>query len=564
MKILKKITCFIFALLLMYTNILAAVVSDNDGSAFITKAEFDSLKNNFQNQIDSYNTSIDSKIDSAISSYLAGIKVEKETIINPLVSNYKDIKWKNDMYMKSATREYSNYNTYTDTTYAWRIPTFTTYRVLRAGRYLFSGIDYRDIEQRTFSFNFNTNTLQFIPDDGWFPSGEGRSGSVAPFGPLVLLTKPDTKAPILNTSSNLLQYEAIMVDRAYPCVVRYEGGTIGDPFYQYFKGYQRVSTGDGAVEIAKESDDIIAFKLKWHNQNSWGGSIGTTQYESNIFRIKKSESGYGTANLSSPRINSFPGNPWPNNALGTFNKHLICNSFFSTDQYNVDVDTLKVMFLGNNTNTKVNCAVENKNRRFSDWTEYDFSDSEMGSFKSNITESGVYVNRHGQNYGDIFNFINNSGTAIEPRLSLPLWPQYDLKSLINPDFKVDGSGLQIGGGIPIAKNILKKGTLTVTLKYTVANDDLSISDTPSQDIYLSFKKADFLDASDNYYRDKDGNSLKDKLLEPTTTDTTYKVDIPVDIGDNVWFRMGPKERGASGLYSKINDMDVKLVQEDNT
>jgi hypothetical protein len=51
------------------------VVSDNDGSAFITKAEFDSLKNNFQSQIDQYNTNIDSKIDNAIASYLSGIKV---------------------------------------------------------------------------------------------------------------------------------------------------------------------------------------------------------------------------------------------------------------------------------------------------------------------------------------------------------------------------------------------------------------------------------------------------------------------------------------------------------
>ncbi len=57
----------------------AAVVSDNDGSAFITKAEFDSLKNNFQSQIDQYNTSIDSKIDGAIASYLAGITVAKKT-----------------------------------------------------------------------------------------------------------------------------------------------------------------------------------------------------------------------------------------------------------------------------------------------------------------------------------------------------------------------------------------------------------------------------------------------------------------------------------------------------
>ena len=70
----KKALCLIFAFLLSI-NSFAAVVSDNDGSAFITKAEFDSLKNNFQSQLDSYNSGIDSKIDSAIAGYLAGITV---------------------------------------------------------------------------------------------------------------------------------------------------------------------------------------------------------------------------------------------------------------------------------------------------------------------------------------------------------------------------------------------------------------------------------------------------------------------------------------------------------
>ena len=64
--------------LLLSIENFAAIVSDNDGSAFITKAEFDSLKNDFQSQIDQYNTSIDSKIDGAIASYLAGISVSKK------------------------------------------------------------------------------------------------------------------------------------------------------------------------------------------------------------------------------------------------------------------------------------------------------------------------------------------------------------------------------------------------------------------------------------------------------------------------------------------------------
>lgn len=75
-KTIKKIISLFIVMSLSMTS-FAAVVSDNDGSAFITKSEFDSLKNDFQSQLDSYNTGIDSKIDSAISSYLAGIKTEK-------------------------------------------------------------------------------------------------------------------------------------------------------------------------------------------------------------------------------------------------------------------------------------------------------------------------------------------------------------------------------------------------------------------------------------------------------------------------------------------------------
>ena len=79
----KKALCLIFAFLLSI-NSFAAVVSDNDGSAFITKAEFDSLKNDFQSQIDSYNANIDNKVDNAIASYLAGISVNKQ---NEITSN---------------------------------------------------------------------------------------------------------------------------------------------------------------------------------------------------------------------------------------------------------------------------------------------------------------------------------------------------------------------------------------------------------------------------------------------------------------------------------------------
>ncbi len=89
--------------LLLSIENFAAVVSDNDGSAFITKAEFDSLKNSFQSQIDQYNTSLDSKIDGAIASYLAGIKVAKKDNLTSLIETLSNEK---------KTFRFANWNNY--------------------------------------------------------------------------------------------------------------------------------------------------------------------------------------------------------------------------------------------------------------------------------------------------------------------------------------------------------------------------------------------------------------------------------------------------------------------
>lgn len=125
MKIMKKILS-LFTIIAICNNIFAAVVSDNDGAAFITKAEYDSLKNNFQKQIDEFNTSIDAKIDNAIGSYLAGVKDAKlekltlDTTTNytyPLVLMYSTDLWNNpkstNYYNLVRNRiRYTKYNYY--------------------------------------------------------------------------------------------------------------------------------------------------------------------------------------------------------------------------------------------------------------------------------------------------------------------------------------------------------------------------------------------------------------------------------------------------------------------
>ena len=76
LKMLKKALVLFFAFLFSIES-FAAVVSDNDGAAFVTKAEFEALKEDFDNQIENYNMSLDSKVDGAIASYLAGLNIQK-------------------------------------------------------------------------------------------------------------------------------------------------------------------------------------------------------------------------------------------------------------------------------------------------------------------------------------------------------------------------------------------------------------------------------------------------------------------------------------------------------
>lgn len=116
----RKITIIIFAFLMMFsTTIRAAIVSDNDGAAFVTKAEFESMKKSFANQVIQYNSSIDNKIDGAIASYLSGINMQKKINLTNLYEKYnlvgnkdKGVLWcsSNNMTLCSATNQTMAYD----------------------------------------------------------------------------------------------------------------------------------------------------------------------------------------------------------------------------------------------------------------------------------------------------------------------------------------------------------------------------------------------------------------------------------------------------------------------
>ncbi len=144
-RIVKKLLA-LFLVVLMSIESFGALVSDNDGSAFITKGEFDSLKLSFQSQIDNYNTSIDSKIDGAIAAYLSGIQVKKKLQLEPLVSNYDEIFWTDTFLVKyqkkkwydEATGTILNNSTVLTSDPVWGCPPKERFHTLNAGLYKLS------------------------------------------------------------------------------------------------------------------------------------------------------------------------------------------------------------------------------------------------------------------------------------------------------------------------------------------------------------------------------------------------------------------------------------------
>ena len=118
---LKKLAC-LFLVVLMSINSFAAVIGDNDGSSFITKVEFENLKEEFNKQIDRYNKSIDGKIDGAIAAYLAGIKISNYYVLKQAKS---ELEYPITFRMKNGVFNWGQWTTNGATPY-WA-PNYKTY-----------------------------------------------------------------------------------------------------------------------------------------------------------------------------------------------------------------------------------------------------------------------------------------------------------------------------------------------------------------------------------------------------------------------------------------------------
>ena len=601
-------------IVLMSIESFGAVVGDNDGSAFITKAEFDSLKNNFQSQIDQYNTSIDSKIDGAISAYLSGIKVETAQVLNCPVLNYSEMKWVNDLYFYGMKRKWNagETTTYTDGSTEWQRLEWMKHRYVRAGgtqnigTWLGAGPNGRAV------FWDLTIEPDSNPTFGLSDFINNRTNKLAP-PVLVLNTEFNNGDHVLANNKNKLYIESMcdvyneLVPRYMPAFSVHSRGTATD-FWQHAEWL--VITPQSNVTVDCDDDSWLKLSATIFNQNyMWivnddgtyaqrtldeipgnyvwdvsqdfhedAGSIwqpadtflGSADDTRNYgFRplLKWIDDGGGINGSSVPGIgySTEIKNNQGNNFSSTFN--------WTSRPYWVKLENiLNDFMLGQDSNQVCNVG-EEKSSQTTGITSfnYDWSNSEWVKTSCNYyfqTRPFGYPKMVGTdawknisyNHWDYRWRSNTQG--VTGNVKLPLWPRATISELKHEQFTLNKEFLKTGQGLPLVSNIPHTGTLELRLKYKI--DDIDGGTSTSQKAKLYIKNNDFsTNKNDDYYTNTASTGTRDGSLNgyEMESNDTLVFKFPVKDGNSVWLRLSPYDTNPSGIYGTITDIRMRLLTD---
>ena len=173
-KTFKRIIAVLMILMLNITSY--AAVGGNDGSAFVTKAEFDAIVNTFNEQMDNYESSMITKIDGSIANYISARSnyrlvtlLDYATQVKNMGSQY--ITFYNYPTSAFATSKKSNYGQGGAYYYYWSgSPREAGYSLL--GReashfYATSSIGYTNYGEKNSLYLFKNNEIITDSDSGY-------------------------------------------------------------------------------------------------------------------------------------------------------------------------------------------------------------------------------------------------------------------------------------------------------------------------------------------------------------------------------------------------------------
>ena len=537
-------------MLLLSIESFGAVVSDNDGSAFITKAEFDSLKINFQSQIDQYNTSIDSKIDGAIASYLAGIMVSKKENVD-LVDWWNEARFMDDIMMYSKQVTYTSSSDKTVSTLRWHRPntgnrieieSSTLAIASQIGEEYGPGIAWRvggNIPSKAGTGVQNAKS----GIGGWQPNVDRYA--LAPT--LLFLWKDGNGDWVFNSTEPGL--------RSGKHVNTWSISThklIASSRNLWELGYSNVNVtpdnNSGAFQIlAPASGKLINFKIWFHTGSTqdWVQDSPDTQYIIMPYR-------FGPLPISCPQTNI------DMTSLNTTELRTM-DMYNSTDDQTKEGNNFIYLMLGRSQTWKVLTAHRLGISAVGTQTK-DNSDSK----KSNITYN---VTNRFMTYIFSLNSTNTLSTGTHSgTIAFPLWDEDTVNELKNGRFYYKDRAIKIGQGIPLGNNpISGSGKADIKIMFEKKNVQTG-ADATDKKVGVKIKKNDFL-SSGEYATGKVGKS------ETTVTfndsfwmDAGYEYDLEVDMkkGEQIWLQLSPAGGAAdiyTGNYARLTKLTVEYEIE---
>ena len=551
-KFQKRLISLLLVIFLCINN-FAAIVSDNDGSAFITKAEFDSLKNSFQSQIDQYNSSIDQKIDGAIASYLAGIKTTSTEPSKVLVDNYSDIMWVRNYDVYGRWKKWTSRTAMTSNmTNSWFTPD------LNQKRHNFRNTDFQFYSNWSQAWTQITTFLQYsptiarnglgiAPTTGWASAGEAGI-------PVLILhaVKDDSGAYYVSKPFNIYTMGVYAMGLDHRA-----GGTTGRDAYAWSYGPWLLTN----IEVLeKQAGDLLRFKVSADEYYTSGTKRGEGTF---IDALTAKNFPFPCAWCDDDH-NGGPGRDAFETQTNPLGSGWTMYSYFGAgvtwhnlSNLSGQIDFLRRMMFGQTNTQQGNVGYYTTGG--GERQQYDFSKSTAsGTFEGNIT--GALVNNKW--YANISGFPTISPLTVPAEISVPHWPTEYLRDLSSGRFKYNNIGLKFGEGIPLRVDNQTNGYLQITFDSSVVGI-LTGTRHSNQNLKIDMRKENFLSSETNWVQGYKGLVNPDNTSEPlvnlanyqySSTDGKVKLTIPMKKDESLWIRIAPwtGDKGYCAKWSNLN------------
>ena len=544
LKMAKGALCLIFAFLLSI-NSFAAIVSDNDGSAFVTKAEFEAMKRDFAEQVTNYNNSIDRKIDGAIAAYLAGIKTVTSEASKVLVDNYSDMIWVSDYNIYGKWKKWTDNTTYTsDTTNRWFAPSLNEKRHTFRDR---GGNIYSNWSQ---AWTYQTTGFEYTAN----AASNGVSSAVAAgwareaFSGVPVLTLQLRK----DDEGNWLVNKPLNVYAMSPHSMSKDHGWTAATGESAYAWANRRWIVTGIEILDKAATEILKFKVTARRLDTSAAPpaegwtyTDTLTPENFPFPCTWCDDDH---NAGGAYTDKFDTQTQAYNASG-----ITVSNYFSTgctwhkfdgDSRTKQYEFLKNMMLGRTNSQQVNAAyyVIYRGER----GQYDFSKSTTsGSWSGNIRALSTR-NRYLPIQSD---GITTDRLSVSTPISfaVPHWPTENLRDLTSGRFVYNNKGLKYGEGFPLRIDNQTNGYLQISFDYS-CQGIINGGKLSNQDLRIDMRKENFLSTETNWVEGYKGLVNPDSTSESlvtlggyrySTTDGKIKLTVPMKRDESLWIRICP-------------------------